>query len=131
MRNQNEIEPQSKQDKVAFIRLKGAPYQQERNGESIDCTDTLERLALNTNYQKEIIERIEHVQEYLQPLLDAGYYGLDAKIKKGQALSFEEAFSAMTFVSMGVNRVVYDQLANKLPEGMPNDQESIFYQSIA
>ncbi len=119
------------QESIAVIRLKGEPYQKTVDGEYIDSSSTLDRLVQNTGYKESLPERIEQVAAYLQPLYEAGYYGIDARLKKGQPLIFEEAFSAMTFVSMGVNKAVFDQLSTKLPSGMPSDQESIFYQSIA
>lgn len=118
-------------DMIPFIRLKGAPYQQEIDGRSIDCTDTLEALAINSNYEERLPSIISAHHEDLAPLYEGGYYGIDSKLKKGQSLTYEEAFSLMTFVSMGTNKLVYQQLHERLPQEMPNDVETIFYQSIA
>lgn len=119
------------QEKVAVIRLKGEPYRKVLNGETIDCTDTLESLAHHGNYEKQLRQSIERNIKNLEPLFQGGYYGIDAKIKKGQPLTYEEAFSLMTFVSMGVNKLAYKYLHPSIPEGMPNDPETIFYQSIS
>lgn len=118
---------------IAIIQLKGYPYQQEINGARVDSTSTLEALARNSDYQVRLKENIAIAEEneHLTPLFQGGYYGIDAKIKTGEPLTFPEAYSLMTFVSMGVNRAVYDQLANRLPEGQPNDPDTIFYQSIS
>lgn len=119
------------QEKVAVIRLKGEPYRKVLKGETIDCTDTLESLAHHGNYEKQLRLAIERNIKILEPLFQGGYYGIDAKIKKGQPLTYEEAFCLMTFVSMGVNKLVYKYLHPSIPEGMPNDPETIFYQSIS
>ena len=118
-------------DRVASIRLKGAPYQSEINGEEIDCTNTLESLAINSGYPERLVGAIEDNAENLVPLYQGGYYGIDGKLKKGQPLTYEEAFSLMAFVSMGTNKLVYESLHGRLPEGMPNDSDTIFFQSIA
>jgi len=118
-------------DRIASIRLLGAPYQNKVDGGTVDCTNTLEALARNSNYEERLPISIEAHHEDLAPLYRGGYYGIDGKLKKGQPLTYEEAFSLMTFVSMGVNKAVYQYLHEKLPSGMPNDPDTIFYQSIA
>lgn len=118
-------------DRVASIRLKGAPYHREIDGQVLDCTDTLETLAENSNYTERLAFAIENHSGDLEPLYRGGYYGIDGKLKKGQSLTYEEAFSLMTFVSMGTNKLAYQQLCDRLPQGMPNDSDTVFYQSIA
>ncbi len=121
-----------KSDKVASIRLVGEPYHHtEADGNIIDCTDILEALAKNTGYTEKLGGIIEDSAENLTPLYRGGYYGIDGKLKKGRSLTYEEAFSLMTFVSMGTNRLVFEHLQKRIPEGMPNDKDTIFYQSIA
>ena len=129
-RTQEKLQPTGP-DRVAFVRLKGAPYQAEIDGQKIDCTDTLEALAIHTNYEERLPIIIAAHHEDLAPLYGGGYYGIDSKLKKGQSLTYEEAFSLMAFVSMGTNKLVYQFLHEKLPPEMPNDTDTIFYQSIA
>lgn len=119
-------------ENVASIRLQGEPYHQcLENGQTIDSTDILEELARNSGYAERLSNVIEENETNLEPFYRGGYYGLDGRLKKGQSLSYEEAFSLATFVSMGTNKLVYQHLHTRLPQGTPNDAETIFYQSIA
>ncbi|MCL4384093.1 hypothetical protein M1116_01440, partial [Patescibacteria group bacterium] len=120
----------TEKDRVAAIRLQGYPYHQEVDGKVIDCTDTLERLAQSSGYESRLQITIGQYGDCLRPLVEGGYYGIDAKLKKGEALTYEEAFSLMTFVSMGVNKKVHEQLSGVIKVGAM-DQDTIFYQSIA
>ncbi len=123
---------------VAVIRLKGFPYQQEMFGVRIDCSEILEDLTANSAYEERLSRNIALNEENLKPLFESGYYGIDAKIKKAEPLTYPEAFSLMTFVSMGVNKLVYNQLQPRIYSGMPEETrqmlstpERIFDQSIA
>jgi anthranilate phosphoribosyltransferase len=115
---------------VAHIRLIGYPYQQERDGEVVDCSQVLERLAERTGYRSQVRESLMRHEHDLKPLLEGGYYGLDRRMKKGESLSYEEAFSLMTFVSMGVNNAVYEELSGSVSVGAM-DRETLMYQSVA
>jgi len=115
---------------IARIHLTGEPYQKNMDGEIIDCTKVLENLAKNANYASTLRESVERNKLYLTPLFEEGYYGIDRRIKKGQSLDFPEAFSLMSFVSMGVNWWVYDILAPQIRVGT-REPETILYQSIA
>jgi len=113
-------------DEITVIKLQGEPYQTKET----DCTNTLEKLAFNARYAEQLILNIQESEYLLTPLFEGGYYGIDAKLKKGFSLSFSEAFSLMTFVSMGVNKAVYKNLSDRIQIGA-TDPETIFHQSIA
>lgn len=120
----------SKQNNIAAIELKGEPYQQLKDGVRIDCSKTLEALAVNSGYEKVLTGNIAKNQENLTPLFEGGFYGINAKIKKGKPLSFQEAFSLMSFVSMGVNKLVHSKLHSSIKVGS-TDPDTILLQSIA
>jgi len=121
---------QNQEKEIAVIRLKGSPYQRTVEGIKMDGSEVLENLALNANYETHLNEAIKKNELFLQPLFDGGYYGIDKKIKKGEPLSYAESFSLMSFVSMGVNRMVHDKLAPKIKVGM-TDPDTVFLQSIS
>lgn len=120
----------NQQNSIAVIELRGKPYQRFENGVSIDCTKTLETLAVNSGYEQRLQRSIERHQEDLVPLFKGGYYGLDARIKKGKNLSYSEAFSLMTFVSMGANRLVHSKISPHIRVGSM-DPDTVLLQSIA
>jgi len=111
---------------IAVIELQGEPYQTKET----DCTRTLERLAQNSKYTEHLKQNIKESEYLLKPLFEGGYYDIDGKLKKGKNLSFAEAFSLMTFVSMGVNKTVYSELSGRVQVG-DTDPDTIFHQSVA
>ena len=115
---------------IAEIRLIGEPYQRVADGDEIDATNTMERIAFNENYPKKLRESIKQNSENLLPLLEGGYYGVDAKLKKGKNLTFEEAFSLMTFVTMASNKQIRSELAQKIKIG-DTSKETVTLQGIA
>lgn len=120
----------NQQNKIAVIELKGKPYQELRDGVEMDCTKTLETLALNAGYEQTLNRNIDKNQENLKPLFEGGYYGIDRLIKKGKALNYSEAFSLMSFVSMGVNKLVHSKLHSHIKVGS-TDPDTVLLQSIA
>lgn len=105
---------------VARIQLKGEPYQRvlkEKNGREVvlDSSSTLDDLAVQSGYIDNLPAKIDRVENTLDPLFkETGYYGLDAKLKHGQDLTFEEAFSLITFVVSALNKPLLDLLANRI-----------------
>src|ERR1700731_5229462 len=88
------IKMQQIDQNVAFIQLRGHPYQQTVQGpngdEVVDCNVTLNRLARVTGYIERVSDRVQAVEEYLHELLEGeGYYGIDCKLKHGESLSFD------------------------------------------
>lgn len=118
------------ENKIAVIELKGRPYQQVRDGVEVDCTKILEELAINSKYEEVLTRNIAKNQENLTPLFEEGYYGIDRKIKKGISLNYAEAFSLMSFVSMGVNKLVHSKLHAHIKVGSTNS-DTVLLQSIA
>jgi len=93
---------------VAFIQLRGEPYQRRVQGrfgiEAIDCNRTLNNLAEDTSYHSSIVSRIDHESEHLRQFLRGeGYNNIDNKLKHGENLTFDDAFSLATFVCAGLN----------------------------
>jgi anthranilate phosphoribosyltransferase len=120
----------SPSQEITEIRLIGEPYQREVNGTRIDATDVLERLAKNENYQERLKGAIKRNEESLSPLYEAGYYGIDCRIKKGEQLTFEEAFSLMSFVSMASNKQIRLELAKRIDVG-DTSKETVTLQGVA
>lgn len=119
-------EKTSTTSEITVIKLQGEPYQTK----NMDCTQTLERLAQNSRYKENLEQNVQDSEHLLEPLFQGGFYGIDAKLKKGQDLNFQESFSLMTFVSMGVNKAVHEQLSGRIKVGA-TDPDTILYQSIA
>ncbi len=115
---------------TAVIKLIGEPYQRQVDGHQIDATKILEDLSLNSDYQERIHQTISEQKENLQPLFAEGYYGIDRKLKKGESLSYEEAFSLMAFVSMGTNKIIHQELSPLIKIG-DTTPETVFLQSIS
>ena len=126
----NQKERLSSQGKIAEIRLLGIPYHREVDGEIVDCTDVLERLATNENYKQKLRLAINENEENLQPLFEGGYYGVDRKIKKGESLTYEDAFSLMSFVLMASNSQIRSELSPRIKIG-DTSLETITLQGIA
>jgi anthranilate phosphoribosyltransferase len=104
---------------VAFIQLRGHPYQRTAQGpngdEVVDCNVTLNRLAQVTGYIEHISDGVQAVKEHLHELLEGqGYYGIDRKLKHGESLSFDDAFSLGTFVCSALNRPLNNAIASKI-----------------
>lgn len=121
-------------EQVAFIQLKGEPYQQviEQGGEAVqvDCNTSLDRLAQNNGYAASLPGKIEAAAEDLGTLTEGeGYYDIDRKIKHGQNLSFGEAFSVGAFVASGLNRPLSEAMRGQINNVGPHDTHQM--QSVA
>lgn len=113
-----------KQNSIAFIQLKGKPYQHlVKNGnryERVDCNATLNALAKSSGYVTSLPIKIRQVESELQPLYqNEGYYGLDQRLMRGEDLSFKEAFSAIAFVCSALNRPLRKLLADRIQNLAP------------
>lgn len=113
-------------DQIAFIQLSGEPYQQviEQRGEQvvIDCNASLDRLADNNGYADSLPERIESAADDMATLTEGeGYYDIDRKLKHGQNLSFEDAFSVGAFVASGLNRPLAAAMAGMINNAGPHE----------
>lgn len=111
---------------VAFIPLRGEPYQKrlEKNGKSvaIDCNKSLNILALNTHYQRDLAGKVGEVESHLSDLFEkGGYYTIHQKIEQGKHLAFDEAFGLGVFVCAALNRPLRDAIGVKLKNIMPED----------
>ncbi len=115
---------------VAEIRLMGEPYQKTVDGDYIDATTVMESLAFNEKYPSKLKQALKENSENTEPLIEGGYYRIDSRIKKGENLTYEEAFSLMTFVSMASNRQIRSELAPKIKVGDVS-KETIYSQAIA
>ncbi len=115
---------------VAEIRLVGEPYQKIVDGDRIDASVVMEQLANSENYPQKLKTALYENQSNLVPLTEGGYYGIDAKIKKGESLSYEEAFSLMTFVSMASNKQIRSEVSPKIKIG-DTSKETVTLQAIA
>lgn len=102
-------------EKLHTIDLIGHPYQQEvrmDNGiELIDANVTLEKLAQSEEYQARLKQDLTRNTHNLEPLT-RGFGALDGVLKRGQNLSFEEAFSASVFVISALNYAVKANLTD-------------------
>lgn len=105
---------------IPFIRLKGEPYQRtlikDKNGvvEFIDCSQTLGNLALSTGYLDRLPQMVDRYSPHMETLFQGeGYYDIDRKLKHGQNLTFDEAFSLGAFVCSALNRPLEKALAHK------------------
>ncbi len=115
---------------IAEIRLVGEPYQKNVDGDAIDATKVMEVLAFNESYAERLKQSIAENSKNLIPLIEGGYYGVDAKLKKGENLTYEEAFSLMTFVTMTSNRQIRSELAQKIKVG-DTSKETLMLQGVA
>ncbi|HBL51988.1 MAG TPA: hypothetical protein DDZ05_02080 [Candidatus Blackburnbacteria bacterium] len=116
--------PQSRQ--VAFIRLKGEPYQRCIEGvhgqENVDCSLTLENLASDSNYNDRLKQDVKTVEGCLGELFEGqGYYGIDRKLKQGEDLTFNEAFSLITFVCASLNQPLNSLIASRIKNIPPRE----------
>ncbi|QQS22346.1 hypothetical protein IPM09_02265 [Candidatus Saccharibacteria bacterium] len=106
---------------IPTIHLSGYPYQQEITDglgykEEIDCSSSLNKLAQSADYFSRLDKRVKAVKSYeLAPLYEAGFYGIDAKLKHGGELTFEEAYSLIAFVVMSLNRAVRSSILEYAP----------------
>lgn len=121
---------------VAFIQLKGKPidggdpdkggepYQREiavgDTVERIDCNRTADHLARETGYITLLPEKIREVEGFLDPLFkQGGFDAIDDKLKHGKHLTFNEAFSTITFVCAALNKPLRDVMAGKIQNLKP------------
>lgn len=106
----------SKEQSVAFIQLKGEPYQRRvahAGGaeEVIDVNTTLNNLSRNTGYAETLPQKICEAAGEMTVLFDqGGYYDIDRKIKHGEELSFDESFSLGAFVCSALNNPLRAEL---------------------
>lgn len=117
-------------DQIAFIQLKGAPYQQtiEQGGVQveIDCNTSLDRLAANNGYAASLPEKLEAAANDMATLTEGeGYYDIDRKLKHGKHLTFEEAFSAGAFVASGLNRPLSDAMDGMINNVGPHETHTL------
>ncbi len=115
---------------IAEIKLIGEPYQKIVNGDRVDATEVMEKIAYSENYPQKLKNSLRENQSSLIPLTEGGYYGIDTKIKKGEHLSYEEAFSLMTFVSMASNKQIRVEVSPKIKIG-DTSSETVYSQAIA
>lgn len=104
---------------VATIQLKGEPYVRTfiENGHEItvNSNTTLDDLAVQSGYIDSLPSKINQVEGLLDPLFsESGYYGLDAKLKHGEDLTFAEAFSLITFVASALNKPLLDLTVDRI-----------------
>jgi anthranilate phosphoribosyltransferase len=117
-------------NQVAFIQLKGEPYQREVEHDGgvvfVDSNLTFDDLAMNSGYVDGLSKKVESVSDHLIPLYEGGgYYGLDAKLKHGQNLTFEEAFSLIAFVVSALNRPLLNLLVDRIQNLGPRDTHTL------
>ena len=117
-------------ENIAEIRLIGEPYQKIVDGDRVDASEVMEQLAANEKYSQKLKIALQENESNLVPLIEGGYYGLDNKIKKGSDLSYKEAFSLMTFVTMASNREIRNQVSPYIKIG-DTSKETITLQAIA
>lgn len=120
----------SGEQNVAEIRLIGEPYHRTIGSETIDATDVLERLSISEDYRSHLKKAIFDNEQNLTPLFEGGYYGVDKKLKKGEELTYEEAFSLMTFVLMASNRLIKSELKDRIKMG-DMSAETILLQGVS
>ena len=103
---------------VAYIRMKGAPYQRELvdGGRliTVDCNLTADRLASTSGYVNSLRGTVSGVENLLGPLFEGGYHAIDERIKHGEDLAFDEAFSALTFVCAALNQPLNNVVAPRI-----------------
>lgn len=126
--------PNAQQSTVSKIRLTSEPYVRAMpdTNEVVDCTQVLDVLAESVGYEASLDQRIAESEHNLKPLHELGYRGLYRYISEGRDLSYEQAFSLMTQVCRGSNRL----LANKLSaaEGShenPITDETLLLQAVS
>jgi anthranilate phosphoribosyltransferase len=117
-------------DQIAFIQLSGEPYQQtiEQDGVRIDvdCNTSLDRLAANNDYVASLPEKIEAAAGDMATLTEGeGYYDIDRKLKHGQDLTFEDAFSVGTFVASGLNRPLAEAMDGMINNAGPHETHTL------
>ncbi len=114
-----------RKNQIAFIQLKGEPYQQvleNEVSEQVDCNLSLDALARNSGYVDTLPNKVAEAEEHLQPLFsEGGYYGLKDKLDHGQHLSFSDAFSLITFVTSALNKPLLDVMADRIQNLGPYD----------
>ena len=116
----------NERNSVAFIKLQGEPYQRTVEGpdgpETVDCNVTLTNLANNTGYIERLPEVVTQITPHIGELTDGGgFYGIDKKLKHGEELSFDDAFSLATFVCAGLNRPLSREMAESIQNLGPHE----------
>lgn len=111
---------------VAYIQLRGEPYQKqiEKDGVkiTIDSNKSLNVLAQRTNYINDIAAKVSGVESHLSDLFEkGGYYTIQQKIEQGKNLTFDEAFGLGVFVCAALNRPLHNAIQAKLKNIMPED----------
>lgn len=111
---------------VAYIPLVGDPYQKQIQEDGklvvVDSNKSLDVLAHNTGYTKNISDTVHAIEPLLSDLFEReGYYAVQEKITNGTNLSFDEAFSLGTFVCAALNRPLREAIKGKLKNVMPED----------
>lgn len=110
----------TEESSVSYIKLVGEPYQKSiftpKGKEDIDCNATLGRLAINTKYKERLVQDILDVEHCLAELFEGdGFYRLiDRKLKQGANLTFNEAFSLITFVCAALNKPLNRQISSRI-----------------
>ncbi len=94
--------------------MRGYPYEQTVGKYFVSCTDTLNNLAKSSSYIAKLPDVILKHQEDLQPLFKLGFHGLDNLVKNNSHLTYEQAFSLISFVLLTSNNALYTLLAPKV-----------------
>jgi len=107
-----------KAPQIAEIQLVGHPYQQQiSQGDGlimVDSNASLDILAHRAGYEETLPDRILAAEADLVPLFDSGYYGIDAALKHGRTLDFNQTFSLISFVCSALNRPLAAQLRGRI-----------------
>lgn len=106
---------------VNIYRLEKKPYQREivQDGKQvlIDCNVTAANLARESNYPTVLDARLAIVEPLFGTLFkDSAYHTIDKKLKHGQDLTFEETFTALTFVCAALNQPLRDRILSKMDD---------------
>src|SRR5437764_1264550 len=96
---------------IALIQLTGYPYERELYGELVSCTVSLHKLAERSKYRENLPRQIAKHSSDMAPLRELGFHGLDALVKSPRPLTYEEAFSLITYVMLASNGALYAELA--------------------
>jgi anthranilate phosphoribosyltransferase len=118
-------------EQVASIQLKGEPYRRTFNDHkgkliTVDANESLDELAERSGYIGNLPQYISQVEDLLHPLFEqGGYYGIDAKLKHGENLTFEEAFSLITFVVSALNKPLSDLMINRIQNLGPTETHTL------
>lgn len=126
--------PSAQQSTVSKIRLTSEPYVRTIPGtnEIVDCTQVLDILAESVGYEASLDQRIAESEHNLKPLHELGYRGLYRFISEGRDLSYEQAFSLMTQVCRGSNKLLSNKLgATEGSHENPVTDETLLLQAVS